>query len=318
MSTDRTLPDTDGPGGGLARPLVVLATKGRPQDAARLLDYMSRQQLKPKIVVVVGTADADLPQLGEDLSDRLAVVMLKTSTGLTTQRNFGMTFLQAQGVLNQRHFLCFFDDDFRPADDGLAKAAAAFANNRNLVGLTGRVLADGINGPAIDEGEASNILLGIAPSRKHWSAVTRQTEVESLYGCNMAVRAEVAALCRFDEGLPLYGWQEDCDFTGQLRRRGAAAIVPDCKGVHLGVKGSRVSGLRMGYSQVANPLRISARKNMSALRAARFICRALAANLLRARASHATVDYRGRLAGNLRALSDLLLGRCDPLRVTQL
>jgi hypothetical protein len=43
---------------------------------------------------------------------------------------------------------------------------------------------------------------------------------EALYGCNMALRMADVGDLRFDEALPLYGWQEDIDFTMRLARRG--------------------------------------------------------------------------------------------------
>jgi hypothetical protein len=142
--------------------------------------------------------------------------------------------------------------------------------------------------------------------------------VGSLYGCNMAFAASVCRTLRFDESLPLYGWQEDCDYTGQARRKGRTIIMPECRGVHLGVKAGRQSGVKFGYSQIANPIHIARRRNMTAKRAAVFIMRALAANTLRSLPTPGLFDYRGRLAGNLRAIVDLGLGRCDPRRILSL
>jgi hypothetical protein len=179
-------------------------------------------------------------------------------------------------------------------------------------------LVDGINGAEISLADAERYLSGERPPTPHWSAVGRPKAVESLYGCNMAFRRDVAAACRFDEALPLYSWQEDCDYSGQARRFGRTMIVPQCKGVHQGVKAGRTSGLRMGYSQIANPIRIAFRRNMPALRAARFVLTALAANLIRSAQGRRNPDYPGRLKGNMIALGDMLRSKLDSRRILDL
>ena len=70
----------------------------------------------------------------------------------------------------------------------------------------------------------------------------------------MSIRASMIGDLRFDERLVLYGWQEDIDFTSQLRQRGRVVCVSNIRGVHLGLKAGRVSGERFGYSQVVNPV----------------------------------------------------------------
>jgi hypothetical protein len=134
----------------------------------------------------------------------------------------------------------------------------------------------------------------------------------------MAFRSPVVAACRFDEALALYAWQEDCDYSGQARRFGKTMIIPLCEGVHQGVKSARISGLRMGYSQIANPIRIAFRRNMSAFRAARFVFKALAANLVRSAQGRRDPDYAGRLKGNGLALADMVRFRLDTRRILEL
>ena len=300
------------------RALVVVATRGRPLETKRLLTELSWQDSLPLYVVVVGTTMDDLPGVDEKMPYEMSLV-LSEKAGLTAQRNRGLDELRRSRLVGATpQFVVFFDDDFRPAASWLRLASEAFHRDPDLAGLTGQVLGDGINGDAIGEEEAAEIIAGEAPSRGHWSAGATSRAVESLYGCNMAVTSAVAAVCRFDEALPLYGWQEDCDFTGQVRRLGQARIIPECQGVHLGVKSARTSGLRLGYSQIANPMRIYHRKNMTRLRLVRFVSRALMANLIRTLGGRKTVDYRGRLNGNMLALVDFMRGRCSPGRILDL
>jgi hypothetical protein len=311
------------PVGGLSDrrldPLVVVATRGRPKETFFLLDRLADQTLPAKQIVIVGVDSQDLAGLDRHpLSvNGLARLIAAGRPGLTVQRNVGLEAL-AGALDSDSVFVTFFDDDFRPAADWLERCAEGFARDAGLAGITGRVLADGVRGPALTEALAMRQIDGLEPPRPHWSDVPSAREVASLYGCNMAFPARVCRRLRFDEALPLYGWQEDCDYTGQARRLGRTVISPSCRGVHLGAKAGRQSGLRFGYSQIANPIHIARRRNMTILRAARFVLMALAANALRSVGRPGLFDYRGRLAGNLRAVADLVLGRCDPMRILSL
>lgn len=298
---------------------VVVATKGRPDEVSVLLSYLSRQTSRPARVVVVGTDECDLPPAPPRSAGIELDFILSSRPGLTRQRNVGVAHLFEELDLGEANdFVAFFDDDFRPAPDWLTRAAAAFTDS-TVAGLTGTVLADGINGAAVSEDEADLFLSGQVGPRPHWSAATADREVESMYGCNMAFRASVVRQCAFDEELALYGWQEDCDYTGQARRLGRTILTPTCRGVHLGTKAARTNGLSFGYSQVSNPIRIYLRRNMTTLRLFRFLGKALLANMVKPlfRPS-STVDYAARRRGNLMALADLLRFKVRPSRITTL
>jgi glycosyltransferase involved in cell wall biosynthesis len=303
----------------LRSPIVVIATKGRPTHVAAVVRKLERQTLPPACILIVGTSSQDLPTSEEVYETEFIRAIVAPKVGLSCQRNVGLDWIQGSGFLSgEGYFSAFFDDDFIPADTWLERAALAFRDDPSLAGLTGHVLADGVNGAEISLADAERFLSGdLAPS-PHWSAVVRPKAVESLYGCNMAFRGDVAAACRFDEALPLYSWQEDCDYSGQAQRFGKTMIIPACKGVHLGVKSGRISGVRMGYSQIANPIRIASRRNMPPLRAVRFVSRALAANLIRSAQGRSTPDYPGRLKGNLLALTDIVRLKLDSRKILDL
>jgi hypothetical protein len=128
----------------------------------------------------------------------------------------------------------------------------------------------------------------------------------------MSVRAELVGDLRFDERLVLYGWQEDIDFTSQLRRFGRVVGLNTLRGVHLGVKTGRVSGERFGYSQVANPIYLMKKGTVPASFALPLMGRNIAANLVRSLWPEPYIDRRGRLRGNLMALAHVLKGRIEP------
>jgi GT2 family glycosyltransferase len=182
---------------------------------------------------------------------------------------------------------------------------------------TGLVIADGIIGPGISLEEARSWLSVFGPITRDWRDLE---EVANGYGCNMAMRiaAVEAAHCRFDERLPLYGWLEDVDFGHQLAQRGRIVKTLAAQGVHLGIKEGRQSGMRLGYSQIANPIYLSRKGTLPWLRALRLISRNIAANLLRLMIPEPYIDRSGRASGNIKAFKDLLSGSLTPERILEL
>ncbi|NBD20650.1 glycosyltransferase [Aquabacterium fontiphilum] len=300
---------------------VIIATKGRPKDVYELIGWLQGQTAPARHVVVVGASSSDVEGLSDHphaSSGRLSV-MLADRAGLTIQRNRGLEFLKAQGWLDEGPcMVTFFDDDFRPALTWLGEAMRFFQSHPDVVGLTGRVLADGAQGEPLTSADAMDYLAGRREAERHWASGPAVRSLHSLYGCNMAFRDVVVRRFRFDESLPFYGWQEDQDYTGQAARLGRTVYMPHCEGVHLGTRSGRVSGLRFGYSQIANPLYLMRKGTMPAGKAWRFMSRQFAANAVRALRTHAEVDYRGRFRGNVQALADVLTGRCEPGRVIEL
>lgn len=248
-------------------------------------------------------------------------IILSPRPGLCIQRNLGLDALRRRGLFDEgaeESFVVFFDDDFRPASDWLSHCAELMTTSRSVAALSGRVLADGVHGTPLSETDAVAFLSGAAPPRQHWASGRETRDLGSMYGCNMAFRSVVFASSRFDENLPLYGWQEDQDMTSQARRWGRTIYYPKCRGVHLGSKSARVSGVRFGYSQVANPLYLVTKGTMSRRKTTEFLAKHLVSNTIRSVTSAQTVDYPGRLKGNLLALVDVVRGRCHPTRILDL
>ena len=146
--------------------------------------------------------------------------------------------------------MVFLDDDFFPAPTYLERAGALLEAHPEIAVATGVLLADGIHGRGFSPDEGRALLKRPPPAE-----AGLVMDEYGAYGCNMVVRlAPVFAHgVRFDEQLPLYGWQEDIDFSRQLARYGSVVRAAGLNGVHLGVKGGRTPGVKFGYSQVANP-----------------------------------------------------------------
>ena len=302
------------------RVFVVIATKGRAPETKRLLDYLQKQTRAPDFTVIAGTEQSDLEGIETHglIASAHGAAVVSRKVGSSAQRNFGLEVLEQRGYFDPaagRFFCAFFDDDYRPADDWLEQASRRFQRD-SVVGLTGQILADGVKRGGLTEAEAVGFLDGSMPPEAHWASGPDEGETTAVYGCNMAFTDTVIREIRFDENLPLYGWQEDRDYTGMAQRMGRVIYCPKCVGVHLGVRRGRTSGLKFGYSQIANPLYLMKKGTMGYKIGMRFILRAMAANLARGIGHHSLVDYRGRLQGNMRALRDVICRCAHPSRIT--
>ena len=185
-----------------------------------------------------------------------------------------------------------------------------------MAGVTGRLLADGIKSSGIPLARAMALVSDYDRLPKLERVNLRPRS--GLYGCNMAFRAGVIGAERFDERLPFYGWQEDVDFSFRLSRSGPIGLTDAFAGVHRGAKGGRVSGVRFGYSQVANILYLCRKRTMGWPFGMRLMWHNILANHARVLWPEPWADRRGRVAGNWLAFADLLRGRLDPMRVVEL
>ncbi len=290
---------------------VGIPTVGRPAILAETLAELAHQTRAADEVLICPTGPRDLPAWAEAVEQpRIVPLPPGATAGASAQRNLLLDATTAD-------ILLFLDDDFFPAPDYLAAVETAFIAHPNLIGSSGIVLADGATGPGITPAMARETL---ARDRTASPARGTNMKLSGTYGCNMAFRmaAVRAHDLRFDENLPLYSWQEDNDFSRRLGRHGDILCLVDARGVHLGHKGGKTSGLRFGYSQVANFVYLVRKGSVPGLVATRHILRNIAANLLHAARPEPWVDRRGRLRGNMLALADLLRGRCDPRRIVSL
>lgn len=290
------------------RLVIGLATAGRRKVVSDLVRQLQQQTRLPDEVIVCPASPEDVdPSAGDGASFLFTVV--SGDRGLPAQRN---AILRAAGTSD---VVLFLDDDFIPSADYVEHCVRLFEANPQMAMLTGYVVADGINSAGLDADQANAVL-----------AADSQPEAETLetvycgYGCNMAVRSApvYANGLEFDETLPLYGWLEDVDFSRRLAKFGEILKSNRCRGVHMGVKNGRTSGVRLGYSQVANPIYMLRKGTMSRKHAASMMSRNLLSNLGRSFAPEPWVDRRGRLAGNIRALADFARGKLDPRTVLQL
>ncbi|MCU0983551.1 MAG: glycosyltransferase [Acetobacteraceae bacterium] len=285
---------------------VGIATRGRPAILAETIAELARQTRAPEAIIICHVTDddvGDLPSLRPD------ILFLKSEAGLPRQRNAILAAAREDVVL-------FLDDDFLAAPAYLAVLAAVMQARADCVVATGTVIADGAKGPGITVDEGRAILAADAAVADPLAAAPHFNG----YGCNMAFRmAPVRAHgIRVDEALPLYAWYEDIDVTRRLAAYGTILRLAGARGVHLGVKAARTPGLRLGYSQVVNPIYLARKGSFPWSHALPSAARHCAINLARSLAPEPHVDRWGRFKGNMIGLMDILLGRADPGRILSL
>jgi GT2 family glycosyltransferase len=286
---------------------VAIATLGRPLEAAQLVRQLARQTARPDVIVLSVTKPEDVG----DLASEPGVQIVYGEPGLCRQRNRALEVL-----FGRTDIVVFFDDDYLPSIFALERMGEVFARYPDVVGATGRLLADGINSSGISY-EAALELIEDYDARPTPDMEIR-AQLQGLYGCNMAYRTSAIGEERFDENLPLYGWQEDIDFAARLLPRGGLVKTHAFAGVHRGVKGARSSGVRFGYMQVINPIYMARKGTMQPGYAAKVLLRNLLANHMKMFRPESWVDRAGRARGNWIALADVARARIDPRRVLML
>lgn len=286
---------------------VIVASLGRPAEIDQLLRALAAQTRPPDRIILSVTGPADLP--GETPPE---VAVLISEKGSCVQRNRALD--QLPGDID---LVAFLDDDYLPCRTAIAGIVDFFRAHADVAGANGVLLADGIHGPGLSA-EAAEALLRAYDAGPEKPAEVLAELPNGLYGCNMVYRAGVIGDTRFDERLPLYGWQEDLDFSAPLTGKGRLVRCSAFAGVHRGVKRGRTSGLRFGYSQIANPIYLVRKGTMSWSFALPMMARNLLANLIKSLAPEPWVDRMGRVRGNWTALADMVLGRMRPERILAL
>ena len=295
------------------RVAVGIPTAGRPAIVHETLREILRQVRQPDAIFV---CCSDLCDVAASSASLCGVQVVVAEKGSAAQRN---AILEAAIHYD---IVVFFDDDFFPCSDYLQAMEKLFVENPRVVTGTGHVIADGICGPGISPAEGRDLI----SADMSLSARAGTAPAFGGYGCNMAIRMEPVRhhALRFDERLPLYGWQEDNELSRRLGMFGEILRTRAARGVHLGVKTGRTPGIRLGYSQVANPLYIhrKLRSHKSGSYPLRYALTLMVKNVL-ANAKGAFrpepfIDRRGRLRGNLLAFRDLIGRRLTPERILQL
>jgi GT2 family glycosyltransferase len=288
---------------------LVVATFRRSWIVCQFLSAIQSQSRLPEEIVLSVVEPSDVPDLSKLKLPTTKVIY--GEAGSCAQRNRGIDYLR-----HKVDVILFLDDDFWLGSNYIDQLKRIFEADPTIVGVTGYVISDGATSCGHTVSEAERLIADYEAKRPAVSP--RIKEIADAYGCNMAFRSDIIDRIRFDERLPLYGWQEDVDFSAQLRSLGPIVWTDKIWGVHLGTKVGKTSGVRFGYSQVINPFYIVKKGNMSAKRAAILVLKNILANMVKSIAPESYIDRRGRLRGNLIGLLHLVTGRLNPEYVLSL
>lgn len=303
---------------------LAIATTNRRSLVEANIARLARQTVYPDLIVVCVPDDqpsgTHAPEysgagIGQSSFDAAAgpldIVTIRASRGLAAQRNGILKFL----IERNFDLVTFIDDDFLAADNYVAIVRTEFAAHPDYAVIRGSVPYDGVrsSGFTLEQGETL-----LAQAFRNLPASGTVIDHPGAYGCNMSIRLRQVGDLRFDERLPLYGWQEDIDFTSQLGKFGRIVELTWLIGVHLGHNTGRQPGLRLGYSQIANPLYLIRKGTMPTTFGLGLMTRNVMANIMRSMSPEPHIDRRGRLRGNIIALTHALAGRIEPEHILKL
>ncbi|PIE06993.1 MAG: glycosyltransferase [Rhodobacterales bacterium] len=296
------------PTGGF-RLVVAIPSTGRATILPDTVRAIALQERLPDLLILSLAFPEDIGDLDiTALPFPVRVVMGRK--GATAQRNRVFEECTPDDIV------LMLDDDFLMAPDYLQKTVEVFQDDPKVVLATGTVLADGIRGPGYNHDEGRKLLA----ERNSARLSTDIRPAYSGYGCNFAFRVSVVAAYElwFDEDLPLYSWLEDVDFSRRIARYGKLVKSGAMRGVHLGTKTGRTPGVRLGYSQIANPVYLLRKGSMTLTHVLEMTSRNTLSNLAHSFVPKPYTDFRGRLKGNLIAMVDLIRGRISPQRILDL
>jgi glycosyltransferase involved in cell wall biosynthesis len=290
---------------------VIIATKGRPQEVARLLETLAVQTVPPDYVIVSACGPDDIE---DSVTRPQNVEFIFGSPGLTAQRNRALCLIRGKYDI-----VIFFDDDFIPSRFWVERIGLLFAAQVDVGAVSGWVLLDAVKDGGLPWSEGKSLVDEADSSTTRPTPSNYSTEPNLPYGCNMAFRLKSIEGMMFDERLALSGWLEDLDFGLRAGTRGRMISTDLLWGVHLGVTNARASGLKFGYSQVVNPWYLMEKRIIKRFDAFTRISRGFAGNAIRVLAfQRSHIDRVGRLRGNIIGIKDIITGRWAPERVAQL
>lgn len=290
---------------------VVLCSYARPAVLDETVQSLLRQTILPEEILIVCPSPAHVL---EQTLQRDRVRFLLSARGLTIQRN------AALDNLGDTDLVAFVDDDMELCPSYLANMVKLFSDDPQVVVASGHMLADGGRAEQVSRQHAQ-ALCANAELRGGGANAISTKPLDYGYGCNLIVRASAAKMNRFDERLSLYAWLEDSDYSHRCTRGGKAPVTNlSAQCVHLGWRGGRISGKRMGYSQIVNPIYLWKKARVFSLPHIfiQYWMRCIVANCVGSVYGKPEDDRLNRLKGNALAMWDLLNGRCDPMLINQL
>jgi hypothetical protein len=290
---------------------ALIASTGRPQVLEQTLRGLLDRKRKPDEIIVSCITKSDY---NADSAALPRCCFLTGARGLCAQLNAAL-----DQKICKEGLVFVGDDDIELVSNYFEIVEQAFTDHRDLAALGGTIIRDGSTaGGEIAREEARRLVSEYErqAARQPARRGTGPGPSGVLYGCNITYRAELLLKERFDEKLPLYSLYFEADICRRMFKYGHVVGSAEAKIVHLAASSGRMPGLRMGYSQIANPYYLWSEKNtVTGRELAHLVPRVLLANSIKGLTTRDNVDHFGRFRGNMLALTDILRGRVCPLRV---
>lgn len=226
----RVAPSLAPPDASDARVTIVVATKNRAADFARLYRSIRTQPTQPHRIIVVDQSDE--PYAVQRAAD-VDYVWDRSIRGLTAARNAGIA------RLDDAPYVLFLDDDAEFAADVVAIVARTFARRRDAIGLQCEVEQPADRAVLEQPGIGSRIW-------RQWEAVfnrgffdnrlgptrPRSDEIDRVHGCAMAFRRTLFTHELFDPNLVEYSYGEDWEFSRRALRHGRLYLARGAQVIH--------------------------------------------------------------------------------------
>jgi glycosyltransferase involved in cell wall biosynthesis len=287
---------------------VIICSIGRPAVLNDTVESLINQtSAVDEILIGTPSSQNVMPSTLQHPTVRL----LLTATGLTVQRNACLSQVRPSSEL-----IVFVDDDMEFSSSYMATMVALFEVCPDLIASSGNLLYDGGVRKLLSRQRARQLCAGNEVVWRPGLGI-RTSPRRFAYGCNMVYRANAIREISFDERLPLYGWLEDSDFShASTKGRRAPVTNYEACAVHLGWRGGRIAGRRLGFSQIVNPFYLWQKSRVFSLGHIVIQCwlRCLIGNTLGLVFGEPLEDRRGRLHGNVLGFLHLLSRQVDPQR----
>ncbi len=238
---------------------VLIPTKNRPADLLTCLRSVVTQEPHPQEIVIVDQSAtsslADVAGMVKPHGIRLRYEHAPQLLGLTHARNRAVDLSTGDVVL-------FIDDDVELAPGYLREILRLFeADRQRRIGGAGGLIVN-LPGSLSRLQRIRSWLFYRGPFSVerdtlafHLHPGTRPRRALRLHGGDLALRREVFAHFRFDEGYSGYSFGEDRDFTVQVSTRFELWWVPGARLTHREVPASRLSPERFHELRILSWLR---------------------------------------------------------------